>query len=82
MAAAVEAACSNDALDRVAENIALGSERLRQLLGAADAFQHTGDRIADVNAALVKAGHSVHAIVPERQSLEDMFLQLTEKSIR
>ena len=49
VAAAVEAACSNDALDRVAENIALGSERLRQLLGAADAFQHTGDRIADAH---------------------------------
>jgi ABC-2 type transport system ATP-binding protein len=40
------------------------------------------DRIADVNAALVKAGHRVHAIVPARQSLEDLFLQLTEKSIR
>ena len=47
--AAVEAARSNDALDRVAENVALGSERLRRLLGDADAFQHTGDWIADAH---------------------------------
>jgi hypothetical protein len=46
---AVRAARSTDALDRVAEDIALGSERLRQLLGDADAFQHTGDRIADAH---------------------------------
>ena len=39
------------------------------------------ERIADVNAALVKAGYRVHSIVPERQSLEDLFLELTEKSI-
>jgi len=35
-----------------------------------------------VNAALVGAGVRVHAIVPQRQSLEDLFIQLTEKSIR
>jgi ABC-2 type transport system ATP-binding protein len=40
------------------------------------------ERVADVNAALVGAGHRVHAIRTERQSLEDLFLQLTEKSIR
>jgi len=40
------------------------------------------ERIADVNAALVGAGVRVHAIVPQRQSLEDLFIQLTEKSIR
>jgi ABC-type multidrug transport system ATPase subunit len=40
------------------------------------------ERIADVNAALVGAGLRVHAIVPQRQSLEDLFIQLTEKSIR
>lgn len=39
------------------------------------------ERIAEVNAALVKAGYRVHSIVPERQSLEDLFLELTEKSI-
>jgi hypothetical protein len=47
--AAVEAATSIDALDRVAADVALGSERLRQLLGGADAFQHTGDPIADAH---------------------------------
>ncbi|MBN1917275.1 MAG: ABC transporter ATP-binding protein [Verrucomicrobia bacterium] len=40
------------------------------------------ERIADVNAALVGAGVRVYAIVPHRQSLEDLFVQLTEKSIR
>ncbi len=40
------------------------------------------ERIADVNTALVSAGHRVHAIVTARQSLEDLFLELTEKSIR
>ena len=47
--AAVDAARSNDALERVTQDVALGSERLRQLLSDADAFQHTGDRIADAH---------------------------------
>ena len=47
--AAVEAARSIDALDRVGADVALGSERLHQLLGGADAFQHTGDPIADAH---------------------------------
>ncbi len=39
------------------------------------------ERIADVNAALVEAGYRVQSIVPAQQSLEDLFLELTEKSI-
>jgi hypothetical protein len=53
VAAAVEAARSEPSatsvLDRVSADVALGSERLRQLLGDADAFQHTGDPIADAH---------------------------------
>ena len=49
VAAAVEAARSADALERVSGDVALGSERLRRLLGGADAFQHTGDPIADAH---------------------------------
>jgi hypothetical protein len=49
VAAAVEAARSVDALDRVIADVALGSERLRRMLDDADAFEHTGDPIADAH---------------------------------
>ena len=49
VAAAAQAARSDDALQRVTADIELGSDRLRRLLGDADAFQHTGDRIADAH---------------------------------
>ncbi|MGE5210198.1 MAG: hypothetical protein ACM3MM_02990, partial [Acidobacteriota bacterium] len=49
VATAVEAARSADALERVVADVALGSERLRRLLGDADAFQRTGDPIADAH---------------------------------
>ena len=47
--AAVQTARSADSLQRVTEDIALGAERLQHLLGDADAFQHTGDRVADAH---------------------------------
>ncbi len=46
---AAQTARSAEALDRVTDDIARGSERLRRLLGDADAFQFTGDRIADAH---------------------------------
>ena len=49
VAAAVEAARSTDALERVTADVELGSARLRRLLDGADAFQHTGDPIADAH---------------------------------
>ena len=36
------------------------------------------DTVAALNAALVGAGVGVHALVPERSSLEDVFLSLVE----
>ena len=36
------------------------------------------DTVAALNAALVGAGVAVHALVPERSSLEDVFLSLVE----
>ena len=73
-------------LDRVADARTLVEKQLGLSVLSTDETELrltlSNDRIADVNAALVKAGHRVHAIVPERQSLEDLFLQLTEKSIR
>ena len=36
------------------------------------------DTVAALNAALVGAGIGVHALVPERSSLEDVFLSLVE----
>ena len=46
---AVQTARSADSLRRLTEDIALGSERLQHLLGDADAFQQTGDRVADAH---------------------------------
>ena len=46
---AVQTARSADAIQRVDDDIALGSERLRRLLGDADGFQQTGDRVADAH---------------------------------
>jgi hypothetical protein len=37
-----------------------------------------GTRAADINAALVAAGVGVEALVPERDTLEDVFLHLVE----
>ncbi len=47
--AAVETARSLDSLRRVGDDVDAGAERLRQLLGDADAFQHTGDPVADAH---------------------------------
>ncbi len=47
--AAAASARSDDALGRVADAIELGSERLRALLADADAFQSTGDPVADAH---------------------------------
>jgi len=33
---------------------------------------------ADLNAAFVRAGIRVHALIPVRESLEDVFLHLVE----
>ena len=49
VATAVQTARSADSLQRLTDDIGLGSERLRHLLGDADAFQHTGDRVADAH---------------------------------
>ncbi len=72
-------------LDRVAEAKALLEKQLGLSVLSSDEaelrLKLAHERIADVNAALVRAGHRVHAIVPEQQSLEDLFLELTEKSI-
>jgi ABC-type multidrug transport system ATPase subunit len=72
-------------LDRPAEAKALLDEKLGLAVLSTDEtvlrLKLAHERIADVNAALVGAGFRVHSIVPERQSLEDLFLELTEKSI-
>jgi ABC-type multidrug transport system ATPase subunit len=72
-------------LDRPAEARALLDEKLGLAVLSTNEtelrLKLAPERIADVNAALVGAGFRVHAIVPERQSLEDLFLELTEKSI-
>jgi ABC-2 type transport system ATP-binding protein len=72
-------------LDRPAEARALLDEKLGLAALSTDEtelrLKLAHERIADVNAALVGAGFRVHSIVPERQSLEDLFLELTEKSI-
>ena len=47
--AAAGAARSDGALGQVAEDIELGSERLRVLLADADGFQSTGDPVADAH---------------------------------
>ena len=49
VAAAVRTAAAGDAVERVAEDVARGSERLRALLRDADGFQHTGDAVADAH---------------------------------
>ncbi len=49
LAETVHTARSDDSLDRVVEDVALGSARLAALLETADAFQHTGDRMADAH---------------------------------
>ena len=46
---AVRMAASGDAVDRVADDVARGSERLQSLLRDADGFQHTGDAVADAH---------------------------------
>ena len=73
-------------VDRVADAQALIETKLGLSVLATNATQLRlvlpRERIADVNAALVGAGIRVEAIVPQRQSLEDLFLQMTEKSIR
>jgi len=72
-------------LDRAHEAKRLIEEQLGLPVLASDETQLrlklSQDRIAGVNATLVEAGHRVHSILPERQSLEDLFLELTEKSI-
>ena len=47
--AAARTAADQHALDAVADDIAAGSDRLRALLDGADAFQSTGDPIADAH---------------------------------
>jgi ABC-2 type transport system ATP-binding protein len=48
--------------------------------GAAIRVRLSGEATAaGVNAALVAAGVGVHALVPERHSLEDVFLSLVEE---
>ena len=49
VADATEVATSEGALDRVAADAARGSERLRTLLEGADAFQQTGEPVADAH---------------------------------
>jgi len=72
-------------LDRAAEAKALLEEQLGLAVLSTDEtvlrLKLPHERTADVNAALVKAGYRVHSIVAEQQSLEDLFLELTEKSI-
>jgi ABC-2 type transport system ATP-binding protein len=72
-------------VDRTAEARALIEQQLGLPVFSSDEtelrLKLAHERIAEVNAALVKAGYRVHSIVPERQSLEDLFLELTEKSI-
>jgi len=72
-------------LDRPAEARALVEERLGIAVLAADdeniRLKLEQGRIADVNRVLVEAGYRVHSIAAKRQSLEDLFLELTEKSI-
>ena len=46
---AVSVAAADDATGQVGGDVALGSERLRELLAAADGFQETGDDVADAH---------------------------------
>ncbi len=49
LAEAVHTARSDDSLDLVSEDVARGTARLAALLETADAFQHTGDPVADAH---------------------------------
>jgi hypothetical protein len=46
--------------------------------GALDVTLSDGLGAADVNAALVRGGIRVHALEPQRDTLEDVFLHLVE----
>ena len=46
--------------------------------GVIDVTLSDGSGAADVNAALVRGGIRVHALEPQRDTLEDVFLHLVE----